>query len=127
MFRYHSNILLPLYVNIYSKKFTDNKRLGGEGIITKKGKQPLMFLKSPKHFKVGKQIILKTHYKFFSTSVVQHFIKFQYAINCSNKALFFIFNKYLSKSTVYSLSTLKYKVNFKIKIIFNWLGFWVLH
>lgn len=118
MFSILSNTKTLLKITLYLKKFTNNKRLGEINKSIKSGVQPVMFLRSPKHFKVGKQIVAKTYSKFLYTKKYKPFIKLENVLVYSNATFFYLLTKYISHPNIYGAIITKYKVFFTIKIKF---------
>ena len=118
MCKFKTSNISNLFVKIYLKKFTNNKRLIFKDYKIRRGYQHLMFLKSPKHFKVGKHVVKKTQSQFYYQDNYNVFFKFNTLIAASNSTLYLMLNNYIKRQVIYGALITKYHISFNITIKF---------
>lgn len=98
--------------------------------FSKLKKQPLLFLRAPKHFKAGKQVVkLIRSQKSFTLLLTPHISSLTF-LTLSNREKYNFFFKYFPFLTYYSLFisrfTFTYSLRIKFTVVFgfayNWVG-----
>ena len=111
----NTELRIELYGYTFNKQFIPSKG------ITKlvKHRTPIMILRSPKHFKVGKHIVqrytifFRILFRIKIASVVLYTL-----VRNFNKVNFFMCIRLLPYTGTYTTIIQKYKVKFKYKILF---------
>ena len=112
-------LVIELYGYTLNKKFYPSKNRAS---ILKR-RTPIMILRAPKHFKIGKHILQRYTILFkvlFSIRVAPRFL-FRLIQNL-NKTNFFICRRLLPYTGTYTTIVLTYRIKFKHKTLFNMTG-----